>query len=131
MSQFKFVSDPRADLDIEAVFQWYEDEQAGLGIEFLDELRAAYARILDGPFQYEQLRSNIRRALLKRFPLRSFLLGGRRGDCRTRRTSYGPQSSRVATPWSAKLKSRACEYHEIASLGTRSLHSSDHYVKLF
>jgi plasmid stabilization system protein ParE len=72
VTQFKLVSDLRADLDIEAAFEWYEKEQAGLGIEFLDELRAAYARIVDGPFQYEELRSNIRRALLKRFPYAVF-----------------------------------------------------------
>jgi plasmid stabilization system protein ParE len=72
VTQFKLVSDPRADLDIEAAFEWYEKEQAGLGIEFLDELRAAYASIVNGPFQYEQLRSNIRRALLKRFPYAVF-----------------------------------------------------------
>jgi hypothetical protein len=40
VTQFKLVSDLRADLDIEAAFEWYEKEQAGLGIEFLDELRA-------------------------------------------------------------------------------------------
>jgi toxin ParE1/3/4 len=68
VNQYKLVSEPRADLDIEAAFQWYENEQAGIGIEFLDELRAAYNRIVDGPFQYPQLRSKIRRALFKRFP---------------------------------------------------------------
>lgn len=51
MTQFKLVSDPRADLDIEVAFQWYENEQVGIGIEFLDELRAAYNRIIDGPLE--------------------------------------------------------------------------------
>ena len=53
-------------------FQWYEDEQAGLGLEFLDELRAVYTKIVDGPFQHPRLRSDIRRALLKRFPYAVF-----------------------------------------------------------
>jgi len=43
-------------------------EQRGLGLELLDEIRAAYARILDGPFKYEELRSGIRRALTRRYP---------------------------------------------------------------
>jgi hypothetical protein len=30
---------------------WYEKEQAGLGREFLDELRATYDRIVDGPLK--------------------------------------------------------------------------------
>ena len=68
MTAFRLVSDPQADIDIEATFRWYENEQTGLGLEFLDELRAAYDRIVDGPFKYLQLRSNMRRALLKRFP---------------------------------------------------------------
>jgi plasmid stabilization system protein ParE len=37
-------------------------------VEFLDELRATYNRIADGPFKYQELRAGIRRALLKRFP---------------------------------------------------------------
>ena len=40
----------------------------GLGNEFLEELRAAYHRILDHPFGYQDLRSGIRRALTRRFP---------------------------------------------------------------
>ena len=68
MTAFRLVSDPQADIDIEAAFRWYENEQTGLGLEFLDELRAAYDRIVDGPFKYLQLRSYMRRTLLKRFP---------------------------------------------------------------
>ncbi len=52
MTEYRLVSDPRADLDIEAAFLWYEKEQPGLGLEFLDELRAAYNRIVEGPFKY-------------------------------------------------------------------------------
>lgn len=68
MSEYRLVSEQRADLDIEAVFDWYEKEQPRLGIEFLDELRATYNRIVAGPFKYQHLRSGIRRALLRRFP---------------------------------------------------------------
>ena len=72
MSGYRLVSDPQADIDIEAAFEWYERERPGLGLDFLDELRAAYGRIVDGPLKYPQLRSNIRRALLKRFPYAVF-----------------------------------------------------------
>jgi plasmid stabilization system protein ParE len=57
-----------ADADIEAAFQWYQTEQPGLGLEFLDKLRTAYRSIVDNPFKYQELRSGIRRALTKRFP---------------------------------------------------------------
>ena len=68
MTEYRLVSAPRADLDVEAAFEWYENEQSGLGIEFLDELRATYSRVADGPRKYQELRGGIRRALLRRFP---------------------------------------------------------------
>jgi plasmid stabilization system protein ParE len=68
VTAYRLVSEPQVDIDIEAAFRWYENEQTGLGLEFLDELRAAYDRIVDGPFRFPQLRLTTRRALLKRFP---------------------------------------------------------------
>lgn len=68
MTAYQLLSEPLADLDIEGAFEWYQAQRSGLGIEFLDELRAAYRRIANGPFKYEHLRSGIRRALLRRFP---------------------------------------------------------------
>jgi plasmid stabilization system protein ParE len=68
VTEYRIEAGPSVEADVEASFDWYEDEQIGLGFEFLDQLRAAYLRILDGPFKYVELRSGIRRALTKRFP---------------------------------------------------------------
>lgn len=68
MSDYRLVSTPEADSEVETAFDWYERELAGLGLEFLDELRRAYDQIVAGPFKYPKLRSNTRRTLLKRFP---------------------------------------------------------------
>ena len=68
MIEYRLVSEPSVDLDVEAACEWYENERAGLGIEFLDELRATYNRIADGPLKYQELRGGIHRALLRRFP---------------------------------------------------------------
>jgi plasmid stabilization system protein ParE len=68
VSRYRIEAEPSVDADIETAFEWYEGEQPGLGLEFLEELRVAYQRIADGPFKYENLRSGIRRALTKRFP---------------------------------------------------------------
>lgn len=68
MKRYRLFSDVASDADVEAAFEWYESEQPGLGLEFLDEVRAAYTRILDGPLKYQELRSGIRRALTRRFP---------------------------------------------------------------
>jgi plasmid stabilization system protein ParE len=45
-----------------------QNERAGLGLEFLHELGAAYDRIAEDPFKYQDLEGGIRRALLRRFP---------------------------------------------------------------
>ena len=69
MTEYRLVSEPRADLDVEAAFEWYENERPGLGLEFLGALRAAYNSIAAGPLKYHDLRAGVRRALLKRFSL--------------------------------------------------------------
>lgn len=68
MIEYRLVSEPSVALDVEAAFEWYENERSGLGVEFLDELRATYNGIADGPLKYQQLRGGIRRGLLRRFP---------------------------------------------------------------
>ena len=45
MTAYRLVAEPRADLDVAATCDWYENEEAGLGQDFLDELRATYDRI--------------------------------------------------------------------------------------
>jgi len=68
VTEYRLVAEPRVDLDVAATYQCHENEQPGRGLEFLDQLRATYGRIAAGPFQYQDLRSAIRRALLRRFP---------------------------------------------------------------
>jgi plasmid stabilization system protein ParE len=68
VTEYRLVAEPRVDLDIAATFDRYENEQIGLGREFLVELRATYDRVADGPLKYQHLRSGIRRALVRRFP---------------------------------------------------------------
>ena len=52
MSGCRLVAEPAVELDVEAAFDWYQNEQAGLGLEFLDELRATYGRVVEGPLKY-------------------------------------------------------------------------------
>jgi plasmid stabilization system protein ParE len=68
VTAYRLVAQPRVDLDVAAVYRWYEDERTGLGLQFLEELRAAYDRIAADPLSYQRLESAIRRALLRRFP---------------------------------------------------------------
>jgi plasmid stabilization system protein ParE len=68
VKSYRIEAEPAVEADVEAAFDWYEFEEPGLGLEFLEELRAAYHRILDGPLGYQELRSGIRRALTRQFP---------------------------------------------------------------
>ncbi len=72
MADFHLVLEPQANLDIESAVGWYEGEREGLGLEFAGELRSTYDRILEGPLKYQLLRSDLRRAWLKRFPYAVF-----------------------------------------------------------
>jgi plasmid stabilization system protein ParE len=68
VNEYRLAAESLADRDVEAAFDWYEHQRLGLGAAFLDELRATYDRIAAGPLKYQDLRSGIRRALLRRFP---------------------------------------------------------------
>ena len=68
MKEYRFEAEAAVEFDVEAAFDWYESEERGLGLEFLEQLRAAYLRILGNPLGYQELRSGIRRALTRKFP---------------------------------------------------------------
>ncbi len=55
--------------ELEAAAHWYEESRPGLGSEFVLSIEAALASILRTPQLYAQAhRSDVRRALIKRFP---------------------------------------------------------------
>ena len=76
MTRYALLTDPRADLDVEATARWYERQRPGLGLEFLGELRAAYTRIITGPLGYQSIGLGTRRALLRRFPYAVYFVVG-------------------------------------------------------
>jgi len=68
VKKYRFEAEAAVEFDVEAAFEWYETGERGLGLEFLEQLRAAYQRILDHPLAYQELRFHIRRALTRQFP---------------------------------------------------------------
>ena len=55
--------------EIEATAHWYEENRPGLGSEFIMSLEAVLASIRRTPQLYAKThRSDVRRALIKRFP---------------------------------------------------------------
>ena len=59
--------EPEAELDIEVADEWHETERRGLGIAFLDAVRAALAAVEREPRIYGELMPGLRRAKLRRF----------------------------------------------------------------
>jgi plasmid stabilization system protein ParE len=65
-----------AEADIAEAALWYEARAAGLGWEFVLELRAAIERAADRPRAFLLLRERpeVRRVLARRFPYRVFFI---------------------------------------------------------
>jgi hypothetical protein len=52
VKQYRLEAEAAVDFDVESASEWYETEEPGVGFEFLEQLRAAYRRILENPFGY-------------------------------------------------------------------------------
>ena len=59
---------PEAVLEINAAVDYYEDNEAGLGIEFVMEIQKGIEMISNYPDSWQQLSVSTRRYLIKRFP---------------------------------------------------------------
>jgi len=57
-----------AETELDQAYQWYEQQQSGLGKQFLSEFDAAIRRITAFPKSYVLIDTDIRRCLIKRFP---------------------------------------------------------------
>ena len=65
---------PEAELDALEAASWYQGERAGLGTEFLDELRTTFSRVEEGPQRFPVIFREVRRAILHRFPFGVFFI---------------------------------------------------------
>jgi len=65
---------PEAEADMKTAFEWYEEQNSGLGSDFLLCADATFNRIARHPQQFQQLHKDIRRALTRRFPYQIFFI---------------------------------------------------------
>ena len=70
----RIVIEPPASLDVEEAARWYENQLAGLGVEFVLEADFAIKRVQKNPKLYPQSYRNIRRVLLRRFPYAMYFI---------------------------------------------------------
>lgn len=65
---YRLIVSDRALREMGEAYEWYEEQIAGLGSEFLDALEALFKVIAESPQIYAETQRGVRRALLSRFP---------------------------------------------------------------
>ena len=64
----KFYFHPEAEAEFDRSVAYYEQCQAGLGLEFAEEVYATISRIIKYPAAWSRLSENSHRCLVNRFP---------------------------------------------------------------
>jgi toxin ParE1/3/4 len=72
----RLIVRPEAEADIADAAFWYDEQEVGLGLELIAEVRAAALRVIANPLLHRQLRKepDVRRILTRRFPYRVFFI---------------------------------------------------------
>jgi plasmid stabilization system protein ParE len=65
---FALAFHPDVAEEVKEAHRWYEQQQAGLGDDFLTELERVYALIQATPQMHQVVYGVVRRALTRRFP---------------------------------------------------------------
>ena len=65
---YRLVIRPQATTMAEEAYNWYEDEQAGLGKLFVAELMSCYDKLETWPAAYTKINKNYRHIILRTFP---------------------------------------------------------------
>lgn len=67
MSQ-RLILRPEAERDIAEAAEWYDQQRAGLSLQFRAALDNTFASIEENPQLHAQVYQNLRRAFVRRFP---------------------------------------------------------------
>ena len=72
----RLIVRPEAESDITEAALWYDEREAGLGLELMQEVGVAIRRALENPLLHLLLRQRpeVRRVLARRFPYRIFFV---------------------------------------------------------
>ncbi len=63
---------PEAEQDVVEAALWYEENEPGLGVQFVDQVQATLNTIAEQPSAFTAVHKTVRRALVKRFPFGVF-----------------------------------------------------------
>jgi plasmid stabilization system protein ParE len=64
----RLVVRPQAEAELLSARDWYENQRAGLGQEFVDEVRETMSEVATRPLSFPKVHGEMRRAILRRFP---------------------------------------------------------------
>ena len=106
---------PEASSDIEVAFQWYEQQQLGLGFEFLAFLDAAFTEVVRRPFSFPKVLRKTRKVVLRRFP---YLLFFSIEESRILVTGVF-HAHREPGSWNDRIRERAASYSDVVARGSR------------
>ena len=70
--KWRLVIRPRAEADLREAQNWYENQRAGLGAEFLAEIDATLQVLIRDPQRHAVYYRGFRRVLARRFPYKLF-----------------------------------------------------------
>jgi toxin ParE1/3/4 len=70
--KWRLVIRPRAETDLREARNWYENQRAGLGAEFVDEIEATIQVLIHNPRLHPVYYRGFRRVLARRFPYKLF-----------------------------------------------------------
>ena len=65
---YTLIFNSEAEKEFSAAYQWYEEQQTGLGERFEQEAERQIQKILAGPETYHLSKGNYRESLISRFP---------------------------------------------------------------
>jgi len=65
---YAFVLRPEAELELDEAYNWYEDQEEGLGESFFEYVNRILLRIAQRPESYGIVYRDVRRAVMNRFP---------------------------------------------------------------
>lgn len=65
---YRLVIRKRAINDIQDAYQWYEEQQTGLGYLFIQEIQDAYIKLKEHPVIYQKVKYGFRQLNINKFP---------------------------------------------------------------
>ena len=65
---YQLVFKPRAISMVKEAYDWYEEQQTGLGELFLHELESCYDKLEAWPVSFTKIKKNYRHIIIRTFP---------------------------------------------------------------